>query len=356
MKPTRREILAACTAAVPALAGWAADPDSVPDKKSPLGIVIHSYSIRDSDSRRRKEEVPFSDPLRFLEFCRERGAAGVQLALGRRDGDYTTRLREKAAAAGMFIEGSIRLPQDRADVDRFTAEVQTAKDAGAAVLRTVCTGSRRYETFDSADAFRDFTRRSYESLTLAEPVVGKHALRLAVENHKDWRVGELLDLLKRLASKHVGVCLDTGNSIALLEDPHAVVEAYAPWTFTTHLKDMAVAEYEDGFLLAEVPLGTGFLNLPAIVAVLRKSRPEARFNLEMITRDPLKVPCLTKKYWATLDGVSGQELAAGLARVRRNAAKEPIPRMSGLGLDKQLAAEDANVRRSLEYAAERLRG
>jgi sugar phosphate isomerase/epimerase len=357
MKPTRREMLAACATALPALTGLAARGDDArKPKKSRLGVVIHSYSIRDSDSRRHKEEIPFADPLRFLEFCRERGAAGVQLGLGRRDRDYTTKLREKAAAAGMYLEGSVRLPQDRADVERFTAEMQTAKDAGVAVVRTVCLSGRRYETFDSADAFREFARRAYESLTLAEPVVARLDLRLAVENHKDWRVGELIDLLKRLSSKHVGICLDTGNSIALLEDPQGVVEAYAPWSFTTHLKDMAVAEYEDGFLLAEVPLGTGFLDVPAIVAALRKARPDIRLNLEMITRDPLNVPCLTKKYWATLDSVQGRELAEALARVRKSASRQPLPRVSDLPLEKQIAVEDDNVRRCVEFAAQRLRG
>jgi hypothetical protein len=36
----------------------------------------------------------------------------------------------------------------------------------------------------------------------------------------------MLGWLKRLSS-NAGVCLDTGNSIALLEDLHEVVDAYA---------------------------------------------------------------------------------------------------------------------------------
>ena len=78
-----------------------------------------------------------------------------------------------------------------------------------------------------------------------------------------------MDLVKRVESEHIGVCLDTGNSIALLEDPMEVVEALAPWALTTHIKDMAVREYERGFLLAEVPLGTGFLELTRMIQVLR---------------------------------------------------------------------------------------
>src|SRR5439155_14361601 len=84
-----------------------------------LGIVIHSYGIR---SRQRG----FADPIGFVEFCRERGAGGVQLPLGDRDAAYIKRLRAAVEKAGMYLEGSLRTPRDRADRDRFEAEVRTA--------------------------------------------------------------------------------------------------------------------------------------------------------------------------------------------------------------------------------------
>jgi 3-oxoisoapionate decarboxylase len=252
MNLTRRQMLAAVAATLPTLGVLVADPE----KRGGLGVVIHSYGIRSAESRRRNDKPTFSDPLVFLDHCRQLGAAGIQVAVGARDKDYTTKLRAEVEKAGMYLEGSISLPRDRSDAERFSAEVQTAKDAGAKVLRTAMLSGRRYETFDSAESFEKFGKQAYESLGLAEPVIVKQGLRLAVENHKDWRVGELLDMLKRLGSRSVGVCVDTGNSIALLEDPLAVVEVYAPLAFSTHIKDMAVAEYEDGFLLSEVPLGT----------------------------------------------------------------------------------------------------
>ena len=72
-----------------------------------------------------------------------------------------------------------------------------------------------------------------------------------------------------------------------------MVEALAPWAFTTHLKDMAVQEYEQGFLLAEVPLGKGSSTSAGSSGPFAKRGPAIRLNLEMITRDPLQVPCLT---------------------------------------------------------------
>jgi hypothetical protein len=151
-------------------------------------------------------------------------------------------------------------------------------------------------------------------------------------------------------SRHVGVCVDTGNSIALLEDPLEVVRTLAPRAFTVHLKDMAVAEYDEGFLLAEVPLGEGFLNLAKMIALLREARPEIHFNLEMITRDPLRVPCLTEPYWATSTDVPGQDLARTLVLVRKHRPKRPLPRLSGKESKEQLAIEEENVRKSLAYA------
>ncbi|HYV28972.1 MAG TPA: TIM barrel protein, partial [Candidatus Eisenbacteria bacterium] len=253
-----------------------------------------------------------------------------------------------------YFEGEASLPKDSSDVERFEADVRVAKEAGALVVRTATLGGRRYETLQSEEAFRQFTERAWKSLTMAEVVLKKHRVRLAIENHKDWRVPELLDVLKRLSSEWVGVCVDTGNNLALLEDSLMVVEGLAPFAFSSHLKDMAVQDYADGFLLSEVPLGEGFLDLKRLVALLRQVNPRIPFSLEMITRDPLKIPCLTEKYWATIQALPASELASALGMVRRHAGQKPLPHTTGLNLADQLALEDDNVRKSFAYAQREL--
>ena len=265
------------------------DELSPPLPRTKMGLVIHSFWVR-REKPLAPDYPPLADPIDFVAAAAQFGAAGIQTGLGVRDADYVKRLRSALEKHQMYFEGTVALPKDDADVGRFTDELQVAKEAGATVVRTVCLSGRRYETFDTADQFRDFAERSWKSLQLAAPVAERHKLSLAVENHKDWRIDEMLGWLKRLSSEYVGVCLDTGNSIALLEDPHEVVEAYSPWTMTTHFKDMDVREYDEGFLLSEVPLGEGYLDLPGIVAAVHKVRPNARHNLEMITRDPLQNP------------------------------------------------------------------
>ena len=328
---------------------------SQPTKQTRLGICIHSFPIRSRVKKLGGGKPTFGEPSSFLEYCHQLGAGGIQVELGIKDETYTSKLRRQAEGHDMFVEGMAVLPRNRADVERFEGNVRTAKRAGAKVVRVVMIPGRRYEGFDSAEQFRESARQGWESLQLAEPVAARHRIRLAVENHKDHRVDEKLDIIRRLSSEYVGVCVDTGNSIALLEDPMEVVKAYAPCAFSVHLKDMAVREYEEGFLLSEVPLGEGFLDLSQMVKVLRQAHPEINFGLEMITRDPLRVPCLTDKYWATFSDVPGKDLARTLSMVRDQASGRPLPRVSGLSFEQQLRLEDDNIRKCLAFAREHLR-
>src|SRR2546422_3667417 len=351
---TRRQMIGRLATSMPLLCALPSlvSAESVGRKR--LGVCSYSYNIHWKAARDGHPQVRFKDTIEFLEYCRQLGAGGVQIGVGSKDTDYPKKLRARAEACEMYFEGQASLPQQSSDVDRFEAEVRAAKEAGAGVVRTAMLGGRRYETFDSAEAFRQFAEKSWQSLTLAEPILKKHRVRLAIENHKDRRLAELLDLLKRISSEYVGVCVDVGNNIALLEEPMAVVEALAPFAFSTHLKDMAVQEYEEGYLLSEVPLGEGFLDLKKMAAVLQKANPTIQFNLEMITRDPLKIPCLTPKYWATMEETTATQVAAALNMVRRNVAKKPLPQTSGLTLEEQLLLEERNVAASLAYARERL--
>lgn len=348
MTCTRREVLTAGAATLAGRFAWGDTPASAPTQ--PMGIVIHSYGIRKAADRQHA----FDDPLTFLDYCRGLGAGGAQTGLGVRDDAYAESLRAFAEKHALALEGSIALPRDEADVRRFTAEVKTAKRSGVTVFRTVLMSGRRYEVFDSAEAFRQFHEQGRQALFRARPVVERFEIRMAVENHKDLLAPDLLTMIEALDCPWIGVCIDTGNNLALLEASQATVDLLAARAFTTHIKDMGVEEYADGFLLAEVPLGAGILDLPRIIATIRRAQPQIRLNLEMITRNPLKIPCLTPRYWTTLDVVPARRLAETLALVRAKAAKPPLPCISALSPEEQLRREDDHVRQSLRYAHETL--
>jgi sugar phosphate isomerase/epimerase len=289
------------------------------------------------------------DALDFLMRCHALGAAGIQAPLR---GDLR-QLRGRAEQLGMYIEGMVQLPAN-GETSAFEKNIQDAKDAGALCVRAAALSGRRYESFASLADWRKFVTDSRRNLETALPILEKYKIPLALENHKDWTADEMVALMKSHPSEYLGVCLDFGNNIALLDDPINVTEMLAPFTIATHVKDMGVEWFNDGFLLSEMVLGQGFLDLTRMISIVRRARPATRLSLEMITRDPLQVPCLTDKYWIAFPDRNGVFLARTMQLVQRYKSTTPLPRISGLSPEAQLQAEQENVRASMQYAKSKL--
>jgi sugar phosphate isomerase/epimerase len=325
-------------------------------KDLPMGVVVHSYATRWNSKVASKQFPGFTNAIELLEHCHKIGAGGIQVIVRDWSTEFAKKLRDRRENLGLYLEGSIGVPKDVEDVSRFEREVMNSKEAGANILRTVASsGGRRYEMFHSFQDVQDFKRQAMVSLKLAEPILRKHKVRLAVENHKDWRADELVAAMKELSSEWIGVTLDFGNSISLVEDPMEVVESLLPYAFSTHVKDMGVEEYEHGFLLSEVPLGMGMLDLSQIISLCKKHNPAINFNLEMITRDPLEIPCLKEEYWSVFEGVPGSALAGTLRMVKENKYPSSLPRVSQLSAEERLAVEEENVVKCLAYSERELR-
>ncbi len=312
-------------------------------------LQTYSFSIR------QRHERGFDDPLAFMRFARQLGFAGVQLRLGERPANYLAQVRAAQGELAISLEGIVAPPMEETDSDRFEADLRACRAAGIDVVRMALLSGRRYETFRSAEEFRRFKTRCEQAVARVVRLASRQQVRVAVENHKDFRAREFAELIRRPGSELVGVCLDTGNNIALLEDPWFVVDTLAPLALTVHLKDMAVETSADGFLLAEVPLGRGMLDLHRLVRRIHEARPHARFHLEMITRNPLSIPCLADDYWSTFADVPGIDLAQTLRLVRRHArAANELPRIDTLGVNEQIRREHEHVLLSLRYGRERL--
>ncbi len=286
----------------------------------------------------------YRDTYEFLEHCNTLGAAGIQAQI---NGDLP-KLRARAEQLGMYLEALIGLPRN-GDPAAFENTVKAAKAVGAVCVRANA-GGRRYEDFDTLAEFQDFKARALRAIDAAVPIAERYKMPLAIENHKDWTLDDLVPILKSHSSEYFGACLDFGNSIALCEDYMQVAEELAPYAITTHVKDMGVEPYADGFLLSELRLGEGFLDLNRMFTLLRQHRPKINFNLEMITRDPLKVPCLTDRYWATFPQRPAPVLARALRVVEKEKRAEPLPRISQLPREQQLAVEENNVVACMEWS------
>ena len=317
-----------------------------PKRRTTMGLTSDSF-----------QSIRFASPQRLLEVDRLMtlaagvGAAGAHGGMTQIDMDWAKRTRQMKEDLGDVRRGpdvpAARRPRGlrtRGQGREGGGRHQPARRLPPRPALRDVRDSRGMEEGDrrlpQADRRRGPDRREYK-------------MPLGIENHKDWRVDEQVALLRQYDSEFLGVSLDTGNNLTVLDNPMEAVEKLAPFTFNVHLKDMAALENERGYLLSEVPLGEGMLDIKGMVAAVRRARPDVYFSLEMITRDPLEVPCLDEKYWATFDDVNGVHLAR-LLRLIRAHRPASLPRISGLTPEERYALELEFVDRSIDYACREL--
>jgi sugar phosphate isomerase/epimerase len=327
---------------------------SVPAVRSRFGIAYTSFVIRMLRGRDvlRGGNASGLPALEFVELVHSFGGAGCQMDLAQlasTEAAELKRVREALERRNLFAELSVPA-RSLEDAEAFARVAAAARGLVARRLRVALLSGRRYEDFHRMEDWRGYVERWRKALPAAAGWLEREDLQAGIENHKDYLGTELADVLRRVGSRHLGACVDFGNNLSLLEDPMATVEALAPFAVTTHLKDMAVRPYEGGFELSEVPLGKGILPLARIVDTLKKARPDVDFCLEMITRDPLKVPYLQEGYWVTREPRDRAREEAFQEAVLSKASRDPLPRITGLTPEQMLAAEDANVRACAEYA------
>ncbi len=349
---TRRAMLMAAGSTPAFLRPLPATP-SVPNPhgKRGLGATPTGFMARMRANRAA------SPPVDWIDYCHGLGLGGAETMAPPLDAEGIRSYRDKIESYNMHVIFNVRMPNTDADLPAFEAGVKAAKEIGAYSLHAALT-PRRYEQFDTFEAFKTSFEKNQRTIALAEPVLRKHKMRLAIENHKGWRSAEQAAWLKRVSSEYVGVHFDFGNNVSLCEDPMQTLDTLLPYVMGGHIKDMAVAPYEEGFLLSEVVLGDGFLDLKTMVGRLREKDPNMVLDLETITRDPLKIPVFSDKYWVTFDDsyspLPGRDLARTLEIVKKNPPKKALPGTAGLSAAEQLKNEDDNNLASILYARRNL--
>ena len=317
------------------------------------GVAWTSIPVRSAlAGQRTPEKRPPVGAAEFIDLCHELGAGVCQLAyeqLGGTAGEQLKAVRQLLERREMVLElgVSARLLESE---ESLAPVARVAAELGVERLRVACLGGRRYETFKDLKSWQDFARHWKRVLRQSEPLLRRYQLRVGIENHKDWLADEQVEILKSISSPWLGACVDFGNNLALLEDSLEVVRKLAPYAVTTHLKDMAVRPSEDGFELSEVVLGEGQTPLREIISLLRGRDIRLPIVLEMITRDPLRVPYKTDLYWATYAKRDQPRVDRFERGVLSRASARPLPRISHLTTENALAVENDNLRRCSEYA------
>jgi sugar phosphate isomerase/epimerase len=339
---TRRDMMLggaalAASATMPALAAEA--PSPLGTSQTALGHYLRGLRAKSGGK---------IDPIQVVDYVHGLGGGGVQFTVPL-DADLKA-LRARLEKNRMFIQGDLDLlTRHMNDLPAFEQALRNYKALGADCVRVVCFVGRRYETFNSLQDYKDWNVSALKSLDACLPIAERVGMPLAMENHKDRAVDEEVEVLQKYSSQHLGANVDFGNNIAMCDDPMDVINKLAPYAKSTHMKNMGVQNYPDGFLLSEVLFEDGFMDIPAMWAVLKKANPAIRPVHELITRDPLKVAVLTDKYWVTWPNRGGKFLADTIRLVNANQSKKPLPIVSNLSREAQAQVEEDNNRKCFAW-------
>jgi len=179
--------------------------------------------------------------------------------------DYE-RLGEVAKSRGITLE----LGTAGMDLPIWNKYVRIADLTGSHLLRVY---SQKKEPIDGlVKRIRDFL-----------PVLRDRELTLAIENSSMclYNSHQLAEIFRQIDDPLVGACIDTANSLGLLERPLETVKVLSPYAVSLHLKDFCIKrETVSGFTIFGVPLGKGMLDVKAVLNTIKESNRDPNILLE----------------------------------------------------------------------------
>ncbi len=330
----RREFLGAAAAAAVREAG-----------PVPLGIDLFSlrsqgwdaFELLDYCARRRVAVVHFSEP-RFLGSFEEGHL--------RRVGEHARRLNLRLEVGMRSICPSSKMfdPSQGPAEQQLARLIRAARLLGSPVARAVLGGMADRAAPPGIEAHIENTVRVLKAV---RPEAEKAGVKIAIENHAgDMQARELKALLEEAGTDWVGACLDSGNPLWALEDPHLTLETLAPYVLTSHLRDSAVWRVPEGVAVAWVRMGEGNVGIEHWVRRYLQLCPGKTLSLEVIVTAPRVFACYDPKFWEAYRRMPAWEFARFLALAERGA-----PRTAPPPADKETAArrEREDLEASLRY-------
>jgi sugar phosphate isomerase/epimerase len=114
------------------------------------------------------------------------------------------------------------------------------------------------------------------------PALVESGVNLAIENGR-MPASSLESVVSSASDPHVGVTLDTVNSLAIPEGTEHVTEVLLKHARSVHVKDFAVERlwHRMGFSVEGRPAGAGQLKVPELLEKLSRTNPESNAILEL---------------------------------------------------------------------------
>jgi sugar phosphate isomerase/epimerase len=196
-------------------------------------------------------------PLGFtglLQKARELNMGLIQVAdnlpLDQLDGDSMINFYQNASDSGIQLEAGAR-GMTEPNLERYIGIAETIHSP---LLRFVIDGPGFTPDMDTILGI----------IRNALPVLEEKKIVLALENYERIKARDFAEIIDRIGSNAVGICLDSVNSLGAGEGLETIVELLAPLTVNLHIKEFTISRMSHmmGFQIEGLPAGDGMLNVP----------------------------------------------------------------------------------------------
>jgi len=122
---------------------------------------------------------------------------------------------------------------------------------------------------------------AHDEIKAVLPLLEKTEIKLALENHTETFADEVLWLIQQINHPLVGACVDTVNSMGVLENPESAVKKLAPHAFCNHFCDHKLSRDQFGIRFHGVALGDGDIDCFKTYNTIRELSPTDRITFEI---------------------------------------------------------------------------
>jgi sugar phosphate isomerase/epimerase len=156
-------------------------------------------------------------------------------------------------------------------------------------------------------------------------------VKLAVENHGgDLQAREMKAMIDAVGRDVLGVCLDSGNPVWMLEDPHMTLEMLIPYTETCHVRDSAVWKVPEGIAVRWVNMGEGNVDIDGWIRKFIQAKPGLPIIFEnLVSANPRIHAVYDPKFWDNWRQMPAWEFSRFLALAEKGTPKPAAPRPEG---------------------------
>lgn len=284
-----------------------------------MKLGLESYSTRNAGL----------DPVGVLNLAGDLGLAGVLFELSPFTSfadDELARIRATAQQRNLYIEfgmGSIfrwhpmaekgiRLLDEAGyniavnDAQIVIHHLEVAHKLGSPLLR--CVGGNLF-TRDEGHDMTQLADQAVAILRTACRAAEQMGMKIALENHADFTVRELMTILARVNSPAFGFTLDSANLAFDLDQPERLARIMAAHALTTHFKNYKVIRTPAGLALENCALGEGDMDQVGIAEIIAQHQPAINLNIEIHSQyAPFKLNILQEDYWQSHPAPRGDGL------------------------------------------------